>query len=493
MAGYFIESQAEASETLSASDSYGSLDADEWDECMRQTEGLPAVRRTGEPPQEERGAASTLGPDAADALLSPSDAPAAAGRVDRGHPALGRLARAAAALPYADDGTSNNRPGRADDAVGQDPVHEYPEGLADLSENTAKQTTRVVFTINNPGVFRPAFDKGSMAYLVWQVERGEQGTEHIQGYCRFAKKLRLRTIQPLLGGHAHVLIARGTEQQCKDYCTKDDTRISAGEEHGTFDPKAGEKGRRSDLEAIAAKCAAGQTLKVIAAAHPGDMIRYASGIAVLHELLAPKPPVERTVTVTVLWGPSGTGKTHRVRTSGSALVTGGIYVVKPGRGPWDRYQGEQTILFDEFNWNKWEIFDMNQYLDKWDCPLDCRFRDKSAAWTRVVICANSSPLTWYTNSEMEVQLAFRRRLGHGCRHVTTKYQDVALLPPCPDLSPEDGRECLLLQPRARDPSSSTSGDDHAPIRPLAAAAAPAYLLSDILAPDSQPHSPTQRQ
>jgi len=40
---------------------------------------------------------------------------------------------------------------------------------------------RWCFTINNPGDFRVAFVPAQMEFLVWQLERGEAGTVHIQG------------------------------------------------------------------------------------------------------------------------------------------------------------------------------------------------------------------------------------------------------------------------------------------------------------------------
>lgn len=465
MASYFVESQCEASDM--SDEEFSELSQAEWDEAMRQSEAC----------RSHAPAAAAVAPAASNPGESQGSATQEE-RVERQHPGLGRLARAAAAASPAE-------------ALSLGPVPEFPAGLVDLTENTSKKVTRVVFTINNPGVFVPVFDEVAMAYMVWQRERGEQGTEHIQGYCRFKKQYRLRTVVKMLGGHCHVLIARGNEQQCRNYCTKEESRIEEGQERGVFDPDAGKQGRRSDLSAIADLCKLGTPLKAIATAYPSDMIRYASGIANLHELLAPPAPIQRLVDVQVLWGPSGTGKTHRVRTCERLLRTGGIYVVKPGRGPWDRYQGERTVLFDEFDWTKWEIFDMNQYLDKWDCPLSCRFRDKSAAWTLVVICANSSPTTWWPAAGLEVQLAIRRRFAHGCRHVKAWGPDGDYLPwfegakSEPDFSPEDGRDVLHLHPRVQAPSTRISD------APQAAAAADA--VDYVLCPDSQPPSPTAPQ
>jgi len=466
MASYFIESQCEASDD--DTQEFSELSQAEWDEAMRQSE----AQRSG----QVGAAAPRVLPAGAERYAPLVPQPV----VERRHTGLGRLARAAAAAsPVV--------------AAGLGDVPEFPAGLVEAEEDTSKKVTRVVFTINNPGDFVPVFST-KMAYLVWQLERGKEGTEHIQGYCRFKGQCRLRTVVGLLGGHCHVLIARGNEQQCRDYCTKEDTRVAAGEEHGEFNPHAGEQGRRSDLLAIAKLCSDGIPLRDIAKAHPSAMIRFPQGIANLHQLLAPAAPIQRQVDVQVFWGPSGTGKTHRVRTCERLLRTGGIYVVKPGRGPWDRYQGETTILFDEFDWTKWEIFEMNQYLDKWDCPLSCRFHDKSAAWTLVVICSNSSPTTWWSNAGIEVLLAIRRRFAHGCRWVTSKLPEEATeyLPwftgaqSVPDFSPEDGRDVLLMHPRAQEPSTRTSSD--APAAAAAAASdAPQAAWSDV--PSSQPPSP----
>lgn len=484
---YYVESEASEDSVM---DDCEEITPSEWEEAMRQAEEERATRALAP-------ASPSLSGDERSAPVCAAAAPLAQ-RVERAHSGMGRLARAAAAAsPLAAPAPP----------VGEIP--EYPPGLADLPESDTKKTTRVVFTINNPGEFRPVFDETKMEYLVWQLERGgKKDTLHVQGYCRYKKQFRLRTIHKWYPEGTWMLFARGNEQQCRDYCTKEDTRVSIGEEHGVFNPDAGKQGHRSDLSEVAAKYAAGVPLQQIVAAHPVTWIRSHQGIQDLYERLAPEPPPFREVAVQVLWGPSGTGKTHRILTDATLRRTGGIYVVRPGRGPWDRYNGQSTILFDEFNWRKWEIFEMNQYLDKWTMSLDCRFRDKSAVWTRVVICANSSPVTWYTDQELEVQLAFRRRLGHGCRHVMAQEQDADTLPPDPDFTPTDGHDVRVLHPRAQAPSTTTSDAPQAAAAPqlfvpfrdgypggspfrvngLAPSAA-----GYVLCPDSQPPSPTQIQ
>lgn len=432
----FVESQAGCS---SADTDYGysSVSPAEWEQALQAAEAMLGMS-AGTAPQ-----APIPDPPAAPQLLLP-----VVDRVERQH----------------------------------DELHEYPEGLVDIPENDKKQTSRVVFTINNPGEYRPVFDASKMAYLVWQLERGENGTLHIQGYMRLKKRLRFRQIQPLLGGHAAVFVARGNEEQCRTYCTKEDTRVEPGEEHGDYDPLAGKQGHRSDLDDIAKMLIAGQKLKAIATAHPAAVARYASGIQLLQELLAPQPPIAREVEVLVLWGGGNLGKTHRVMMNEGLWNAGGIYCVIPGRGPFDMYQGEATLFFDEFDWRAWDIFLMNRIMDKWArIHMDARFHNKSVAWTRVIICANKSPETWYPYADLEVLQAFRRRLRDGCRHITSRDEDITELPPDPEFD-KDGE---LVVPGVR-------RADFPPTHPPAAAAA-GQPSASILVPDSQPPSPTQMQ
>jgi len=402
----FIESQAEASEE--GSESTGEISAAEWNAAFEQAEREMEQRRNVALPAAPQAAAAA--------------APEAVDRMDV-EPASSEEAALEEAI-----------------AVLRGPRARAEAGQPQAAKPYAKSFRRVLFTLNNPGDFRPVFDEARMAYMVWQVEKGKEGTEHIQGYIRFKKMQRAKAVDTMLGNkHPHLEECRGNEQQCKDYCTKEDTRVSVGEEHGTFDPEAGKQGRRSDLEAICTACKAGKPLREIAAENPSDWIRYHQGIESLHDMVAPKPPTERPVEVMVLWGPTGMGKTHRILTNADLSRDGGIYTVKPGRDPWGQYRGEKTVFFDEFNWEKWTVYDMNQNLDKWICHLDCRYKDKYAEWTRVIICANSNPLTWWPNESQLVINAFRRRLGTGCRYVTSRDQDITESRPCPDFSPEDGR------------------------------------------------------
>lgn len=297
------------------------------------------------------------------------------------------------------------------------------------------RSARWAFTYNNPD-HEPDFREDEVAYLVYQLERGEaEDTPHLQGYVRFHRQKTLGAAKTCLNlAAAHFEIAKHPEDVNRQYCTKDDTHPpgTVRVERGHFDADQGKQGRRSDLAAIATKCQAGTALTQIAQEHPGDFIRYHAGIERLHQLTAPPPPIARDVVVWVLWGATGTGKTHRVMHAHPDCYT----VAGRGRDPWGQYNGQAVLLMDEFDWERWSIQEMNKITDKWRYLLDARYRDRYAAWTLVYICANETPTSWWPNASQTLIDSIRRRLRAGVRLVSSQVptlDELKALPPNPAL------------------------------------------------------------
>ena len=286
------------------------------------------------------------------------------------------------------------------------------------------KSARWCFTVNNPGQYRPQWDPTIMQYMIWQLERGASGTLHIQGYVRFNSPRTLAAVKNcLVCQEAHVEVANGTEEQNKEYCSKAASKEAGPFEFGHYDPSKGKKGKRTDIIELKDAIKKGATMAELAESHPEALVRYPSGVQVLRQALLGEGPKTRDVTVHILWGPTGTGKTHRVRTAFDK-----VYAVSPGRDPWGRYQGEDVVLFDEFDWSSWPLDRMKEYLDKWPVALDCRYMDKTARWTKVFIIANTDPRNWYSLSAQSSRDALFRRIWK-ITEVTSQDQDVELIPP----------------------------------------------------------------
>jgi len=109
------------------------------------------------------------------------------------------------------------------------------------------------FTLNNYTPeelesIRGLSEGGLLKYLVYQLEIGESGTPHIQGYAYARDAKSLTAWKSLLSGRAHVERARGTPEQCRDYCTKEDSR-----QEGSVPFIWGvipEQGKRTDIDGV---------------------------------------------------------------------------------------------------------------------------------------------------------------------------------------------------------------------------------------------------
>lgn len=133
-----------------------------------------------------------------------------------------------------------------------------------------------VFTLNNPeSDTLPPYDR--IKYCIWQVEQGEQGTEHIQGYVEFRTKHRLSAVKKWLY-RAHWEVRRGTAQQAREYSSKEETRVrgpwSIGEQ------EVSRQGHRTDLSR-AVEILTQQGMRAVAQQEPEAFVKFHRGLQAL--------------------------------------------------------------------------------------------------------------------------------------------------------------------------------------------------------------------
>ena len=346
---------------------------------------------------------------------------------------------------------------------------------------TVKRTNRWCFTINNYGEYFPVFDEATMEYMIFQEEIAPTtGTHHLQGYVRFKTAKQMLAAKKAIAGASglspEMTPAKGTEEQNRTYCTKDESKSrkpgTQPHEFGVYSPDSGKQGKRTDLENIAQQVIGGMAIRDVARENPVDFIRYHQGIHALAQLVTPLPPVQRQVKVICMWGPTGTGKTHRVR-----MAFPEVFEVTPGRDPWGTYNGEKTILFDEFDYSKWTIQEMNRYLDKWRCNLSARYHDRFGGWTLVVICANSRPESWWpAEGNSLLKSAFLRRITTTV-WVENQEMEIPLIPPADGEKDTTPSVDIPPPPSTPNPTSSSGSVDAARINAeLIAQVPPAVIM-----------------
>ncbi|QHB15188.1 replication initiatior protein [Begomovirus-associated alphasatellite sp.] len=85
-------------------------------------------------------------------------------------------------------------------------------------------------------------------YLVFQEEQSPTtGRKHIQGYINLKNPQSLSFLKGKLGNGVHLEIAKGSASSNRDYCRKDDSRVSGPWEFGVFAEKGSRKRKAMEL------------------------------------------------------------------------------------------------------------------------------------------------------------------------------------------------------------------------------------------------------
>jgi len=135
-----------------------------------------------------------------------------------------------------------------------------------------------------PALIHEGLPKG-IRYLVFQVEKGEKGHEHIQGYVELTTAQRMTWLKANLTPTAHFEKRRGTREEARAYCMKEDTRISGPYEFGQWD--IGGQGARTDLKKAVEVLKETNSLQEVAKQCPIEFVKYHRGFAELKKKLNP--------------------------------------------------------------------------------------------------------------------------------------------------------------------------------------------------------------
>lgn len=105
-----------------------------------------------------------------------------------------------------------------------------------------------IFCLNNPDIetrgpwyLDDMFPEGSR--YIYQLEQGDNGTFHYQGYITLKEPLRFNQMREILPG-AHIEKRKGTHKEAYAYHTKEETRVEGP--HGNMEEKQ-RSGQRTDL------------------------------------------------------------------------------------------------------------------------------------------------------------------------------------------------------------------------------------------------------
>jgi len=246
-----------------------------------------------------------------------------------------------------------------------------------------------VFTLNNVSLPPWAELPNGVKYLVCQHERGEAGTDHLQGYVQLENAQGLAWVRKHISSTAHWEIQRAKDSdQARDYCMKTESRVAGPWQFGRYVRK--QSGKRNDIAAFRDAIREGKTQTELWDDFPTQMARFPKMYASLHTVRK-----ERTKPqVHLLFGQTGTGKTKWFYDNApesdwySTPISNGTFWM-------DGYRGQSWVLFDEFA-GEMQLNGLLRLLDRYpvSVPVKGDFADFSSAEV-IVVTTNIHPRLWY--------------------------------------------------------------------------------------------------
>lgn len=260
-------------------------------------------------------------------------------------------------------------------------------------------------------LWRRTIEEGSsVVYIIFQPEIAPTtGKRHYQGYLYYKQPVRFGTVKAFLTDwgfeNSHIERAKGGPDANKRYCEKEESRLLGGfvYEYGTF-PK---QGKRTDLEMVATAIEQGESLYDIAVNNPGTYMKFHSGIKAMNALMKCKPR-DPSIAPTVYWwfGPTGVGKSRK------AFETFPEAYVKMNSMWWDGYEGQTTVIIDDYRPSLCTFQELLRILDRYPMRIQMKGSSSELSATHFVISTTQRPeVIWHGRTE-EAMNQLLRRITH---------------------------------------------------------------------------------
>lgn len=238
-----------------------------------------------------------------------------------------------------------------------------------------------------------------VTYAVCQREVAPgTGRRHLQGYSAFSRQVSMKQLKEMLGdGAAHLEVARGSPEEASDYCKKEASR-DPGPDSGPFTcgvlANVSGQGRRMDLEKLKVDLDKGAELKDIAGAHFSAFLRYCRSIKEYRELTFNAAPRAFQTNCIVYWGPPGSGKTRSATWYDTSENTFWLPRARSGAAWWDGYQGQRTVILDEFyGWLQRDV--VQRLIDRTPLRVEVKGGSINFRARTVIFTSNTDPSRWW--------------------------------------------------------------------------------------------------
>ena len=260
--------------------------------------------------------------------------------------------------------------------------------------------------------------KPEPVYHVFQLETGESGTLHVQGFIALAKRAQLSTVKALLGGNPHLEITRGTPAQaaayCKDPAKRDPRHADFCYEWGTLPVESNGQGQRNDLAAFKASLDAGAPMSELVHTHFNTWVKHYKAFDKYRTEFVHKPRDSKSL-VFVFDGETGCGK------SAAAFAFKGAFPVPPGSSNTTWFDGydpdvNPTVIFDDMHGARVSWTELLRLTDKYPMTVNSKGAHIQFRPSAIVFTSNLEPTSWYKPEVIPDKAPFLRRVDFHWRY-----------------------------------------------------------------------------
>lgn len=289
-----------------------------------------------------------------------------------------------------------------------------------------KSSRKYQLTINNPiehgfthEQIKNNLNTLKLEYWCLCDEIGNEGTPHTHIFLYAKNAIMFSTIHKRFYG-VHIELAQGSCQENRDYIRKEGKYLESDKKETNLIDTFEEFGEMPIERKGTSENVSSQVLQMLKDGHnnieivetfPSYMTKTAHLDKMRQYLLEEKyRNVFRDLDVTYIFGETETGKTRYVL---EKYDYKNVYKVTNYEHPFDNYENQDVILFDEFR-SSLPLKDMLQYLDGYPCRLPARYADRQACYTKAYLVSNIPIDKQYINIqefENKSWQAFLRRIN----------------------------------------------------------------------------------
>lgn len=264
-----------------------------------------------------------------------------------------------------------------------------------------------VFTVNNYNDQDEDRIKNiKCKYLIYGKEVGEQGTPHLQGTIQYPTQRVFKSVKKDLGDKAHIEICRDLYKSI-EYCRKDGDVIEIGQPPSDGGAEGKEYWARILKQAREHGVVDDEQIQ----------FKYRNVIQQHHRDYKLSQVLEDVELNNVwLYGPAGSGKSRWARETYPGLFDKSI------NKWWDGYDGEETVLLDDFDRSHSMLLHyVKRWADRYPFPAEVKGGCVRIRPKRIIVTSNWHPSEiWLSQSDLEpIMRRFKVQKLEGAAAATT--------------------------------------------------------------------------